>query len=65
MEIKIQSKKLQNGKWQPSFWDVQNKSGVYSDEYDFDKYFKTKDEADKHALEYLKAKGIEEFELLD
>ena len=55
----IKSNKMQNGKWQPAFLPLQGPK-VFSEPIQFDVYFDTKEEADRHTLNYLKSQGIKE-----
>lgn len=55
----IRSQKMQNGKWQPAILPLQGPV-VFSEPTDFEIYFDTKEEADRHALEYLKTQGVKE-----
>lgn len=47
-----------NGKWQPAFLPLQGIGGVFSEPYEFDVYFDTKEEADQHVYDYLKTQGF-------
>lgn len=55
----IQSNKMRDGKWQPSFLPLQGPV-VFSEPLEFEVYFDTKEEADAYVLEYLKTQGFKE-----
>jgi hypothetical protein len=55
---------MQNGMWQPAFLPLPNinpAGAEFSEAVEFDKYFKTKKEADEYVFKYLtEEKGITE-----
>ena len=55
----IQSRQMQNGKWQPAFLPLQGPE-VFSEPLEFEVYFDTKQEADAYTLEYLKKQGFKD-----
>jgi len=53
----IKSNQMQNGKWQSSFLPTQGPT-MFTEPYEFDIYFDTKEEADKYTFDYLQSQGF-------